>query len=148
MTDRAPAIVGQKKGAASLIVLHCKDAGYNQPIVKMHCIIHQEALCAKSTMLKYVMDVVVVSVNAILSGSLKHNQFQALLDEASATYDNLIYFSEACWLSRGNMLARVFELRKAIAEFLVQFLVSFLCCPMPTCSPILSGLQSWLFSPI
>lgn len=119
-TDGAPAMVGEKKGAASLIIQHCEKAGFNQKIVKLHCIIHQEALCAKSATLVDVMSVVVKSVNAILSGSLKHRQFQALLEEASANYGDLVYFCEVRWLSRGNMLARVFELHVEIGTFLAQ----------------------------
>ena len=46
-TGGAPAMAG-KKGAASLLVRHCEAAGHTQPIHKMHCIIHQESLCAKS----------------------------------------------------------------------------------------------------
>ena len=66
-TDGAPAMTGQKKGAASLLVRHCEAAGHTQPIHKMHCIIHQEALCAKSANLVDVMSVVVKVVNSILS---------------------------------------------------------------------------------
>lgn len=74
-TDGAPAMVGEKKGAASLLVRHCEAAGYTQPINKMHCIIHQESLCAKSANLVGVMSVVVKVVNSILSRSLNHRQF-------------------------------------------------------------------------
>ena len=35
MTDGAPAMIGQKKGAASLLVRHCEAAGHTQPIHKM-----------------------------------------------------------------------------------------------------------------
>ncbi|XP_076069689.1 general transcription factor II-I repeat domain-containing protein 2-like [Oratosquilla oratoria] len=43
-TDGAPTMVGEKKGAASLLVRHCEAAGYAQPINMMHCTIHQESL--------------------------------------------------------------------------------------------------------
>ncbi|KAG0718024.1 General transcription factor II-I repeat domain-containing protein 2 [Chionoecetes opilio] len=76
-TDGAPAMTG-KKGAASLLVRHCEAAGHTQPIHKVHCIIHQEALCSKSANLTDVMSVVVKVVNSILSRSLNHRQFQAL----------------------------------------------------------------------
>ena len=52
-TDGDPATIGQKKDATSLLVRHCEAAGHTQPIQKMHCIIHQEALRAKSANLKY-----------------------------------------------------------------------------------------------
>ena len=44
MTDGAPAIVGQHKGATSLLVCRCEAAGHTQPIHKVHCIIHQESV--------------------------------------------------------------------------------------------------------
>ena len=93
-TDGAPAMVGEKKSAASLSVRHCEAAGYSQPINKMHCIIHQESLCAKSANLFGVIAVVVKVVNAILSRSLNHRQFQAVMDEVNAQYNNLLYFVE------------------------------------------------------
>ena len=99
-------MVGEKKGAASLLVRHCEAAGYTQRINKMHCIIHQESLCAKSANLVGVMSVVVKVVNSILSRSLNHRQFQALMDEVNVHYNHLLYFCEVRWLSRGAMLSR------------------------------------------
>ena len=63
-TDGAPAMIGQKKGAASLLARHGEAAGHTQPIHKMHCIIHQEALyAAKSVNIVDVMSVVMKVVN-------------------------------------------------------------------------------------
>lgn len=117
-TDGAPAMVGERKGAASLLVRHCEASGHTQPIQKMHCIIHQEALCAKSANLVEVMSVVVKAVNYILSRSLNHRQFQSLMDEVEENYGDLLYFSEVRWLSRGVMLSRVWDLRQEVASFL------------------------------
>ena len=117
-TDGAPAMVGERKGAASLLARHCETSGNTQPIKKMHCIIHQEALCAKSANLEGVMSVAVKVVNSILSRSLNHRQFQALMDEVEQHHGNLLFFSEVRWLSRGAMLSRVWELRQNIASFL------------------------------
>ncbi|XP_076054499.1 general transcription factor II-I repeat domain-containing protein 2-like [Oratosquilla oratoria] len=63
-TDGAPAMFGEKKGAASLLVRHCEAVGYTHPINIMHCIIHQESLCAKSANLVDVMSVVVKVVKS------------------------------------------------------------------------------------
>ena len=86
----------------------------------MHCIIHQHALCAKSANLVDVMSVVVKVVNSILSRSLNHRQFQALVDEVEMQHSDLLYFCEVRWLSRGAMLSRVCDLQKEIATFLRQ----------------------------
>ena len=117
---RCPAMIGQKKGAASLLARHCEAAGHTQPIHKMHCIIHQEAMCAKSANLVDVMSVVVKVVNSILSRSLNHRQFQALVDEVDVQYGDLFYFCEVRWLGRGALLSRVCDLQKEIATFLRQ----------------------------
>ena len=87
---------------------------------KMNCIIHQEALCAKSANLVDVMGVVVKVVNSILSRSLHHRQFQALVDEVNVQYGDLLYFCEVRWLSRGAMLSHVCGLQKEIATFCRQ----------------------------
>ena len=86
----------------------------------MHCIIHQESLCAKSANLVGVMSVVVKVVNSILSRSLNHRQFQALMDEVNVHYSDLLYSCEVRWLSRGAMLSRVCDLQQEIATFLRQ----------------------------
>ena len=116
-TDGAPAMNGQKKGAASLLGCHCEAAGYTHPIHKMHIIIHQEALCAKSANLVDIMSVVVKVVNSILYRSLNHRQFQAVVDEVNVQYGDLLYFCEVRWLSRGAILTRVCGLQKEIATF-------------------------------
>ncbi|XP_032881422.1 general transcription factor II-I repeat domain-containing protein 2A-like [Amblyraja radiata] len=117
-TDGAPAMVGEKKGVVALLQNHMEGLGINHKIEKMHCLIHQEALCAKSSNLKDVMDVVVRAVNMILSQGLNHRQFQQLLSEAEAQYGDLLYFCDVRWLNRGAMLERVYALREEIATFL------------------------------
>ena len=119
-TDGAPAMVGTNKGAASLIIKRCEEVGNQHHIHKVHCIIHQEALCAKAASLTEVMTVVVNVVNHIKARSINHRQFQALLDEAEAAYGDVLYFSEVQWLSRGQMLGRVWELKDQIATFLME----------------------------
>ena len=119
-TDGAPAMVGRERGAASLLQKHCADAGNVQEIRKLHCIIHQEALCAKAATLTEVMGVVVKVVNSVLASSLNHRLFRAFLEEVDAHYGDLIYFCEVRWLSRGKMLERVFELRAELVVFLAE----------------------------
>ncbi|XP_076034521.1 general transcription factor II-I repeat domain-containing protein 2B-like [Oratosquilla oratoria] len=86
----------------------------------MHCIIHQESLCAKSANLVDVMSVVVKVVKSVLSRSLNHCQFQILMDEVNVHYNDLLYFCEVRWMSRGAMLSRLCDLQQEIATFLRQ----------------------------
>ena len=60
--DGAPAMIGRNKGAVALLQKHLENLGRNDKITKVHCLIHQEALYAKTTNLKNVMDTVVVVV--------------------------------------------------------------------------------------
>ena len=117
-TDGAPAMIGRNKGAIALLQKHLEDLGRNDKITKIHCLIHQEALCAKTTNLKNGMDTVVKAVNMILSHQVNHQQFRQVLLEAENQYGDILYFCNVCWPSRGAMLARVYELRNEIATFL------------------------------
>ncbi|KAJ4442266.1 hypothetical protein ANN_12132 [Periplaneta americana] len=46
----------------------------------VHCILHQEYLCARNMNLSNVMDVVMRTINLIRSKGLNHRDFRALLD--------------------------------------------------------------------
>ena len=74
-TDGSPPMVEKNKGVVSLVQKHMKNNEINNNIVKLQCLIHQEALCAKVASLKNIMDVVVKTVNFILSRGLSHLQF-------------------------------------------------------------------------
>ena len=119
-TDGAPSMVGKNKGVVSLLQKQMENNEINNNIVKLQCLIHQEALCAKVASLKNIMDVRVKTVNFILSRGLNHRQFRQLLLEAESQYGDLLYFCNVRWLSRGDMLQRVYRLREEIATFLEQ----------------------------
>jgi hypothetical protein len=74
--------------------------------------------CAKSETFVDAMNVVVKTVNFVLKHALNHRQFKALLEEAEAEFGDLTYFCEVRWLSRGNMLERVFALREELSAFM------------------------------
>ncbi|KAK5868072.1 hypothetical protein PBY51_012517 [Eleginops maclovinus] len=114
-TDGAPAMVGKRAGLTALV--SDKVSEFGGSILKYHCILHQEYLCAKNMGLKNVMQDVVATVNNIRSKALSHRQFKALLDEMDAQYGDVLYHQEVRWLSRGKVLRRFFELRKEIRVF-------------------------------
>ena len=62
----------------------------------------------------------VILVNAVLSRSLQHRIFKQICEVAEADYGDLIYHTEVCWLSRGNVLKRVFALRHEIVFFVSE----------------------------
>ena len=97
-----------------------QDAGATAKLFRSHCIIHQENLCGKSLKMQNVMSVVVKTVNFARARGLNHRQFQHLLAEMNAQYQDLLYYCEARWLSRGATLRRVYELRNKISLFICQ----------------------------
>lgn len=58
-----------------------------------------------------VMSNVVKSINHIRSRGMKHWQFRSFLEELESAYEDVLYFTEVRWLSRGKVLKRFFELR-------------------------------------
>ncbi|KAI6646023.1 general transcription factor II-I repeat domain-containing protein 2-like [Oopsacas minuta] len=119
-TDGVPAMVGAKRGVVSLIEKEITEFGFTQKLLKTHCIIHQEALCAKSVSFQDVMKVVVKIVNYIRSRGLKHRQFKIFLAEMDAWYGDVLYYSHIRWLSRGDMLERFYNIRKEIQIFMTD----------------------------
>uniref|UniRef100_A0ABM5FVD0 General transcription factor II-I repeat domain-containing protein 2A-like n=1 Tax=Pogona vitticeps TaxID=103695 RepID=A0ABM5FVD0_9SAUR len=117
VTDGAPAMIGKRDGLAKLV----EDgaiASQNFSMIKSHCIVHQENLCAKALNMANVMQVVIKAVNFIMSKGLNHCQFQEFLKFMDAEYEDIIYFSEVRWLSQGKMLARIYDLRNEIKSFM------------------------------
>ena len=116
-TDGAPAMVGRKAGAVSLLSEKVANSG-GEKLIKYHCIIHQEALAAQSLEMKHVMEIDVKTVNFLKSRGLNHRQFKTFLEQSEADFGDVIYFSAVRWLSRGATLKRFFNLRKEIREFM------------------------------
>ena len=59
-------------------------------------------------------------VNAVLARPLDHRIFKRMCEVAEADYGNLLYHTEVRWLSRGNVLKRVFALRHKIFAFVSE----------------------------
>uniref|UniRef100_A0A3Q2PF54 HAT C-terminal dimerisation domain-containing protein n=1 Tax=Fundulus heteroclitus TaxID=8078 RepID=A0A3Q2PF54_FUNHE len=114
VTDGAPAMQGRHRGFAGLL----RQSGVNCPI--LHCIIHQEALCAKTLNFGHVMDLVTKVTNIIRGGnrSLCHRRFITFLDEVDAEYGDLQLHTDIRWMSREKCLERFFALRSEIPVFL------------------------------
>ncbi|XP_071546136.1 general transcription factor II-I repeat domain-containing protein 2B-like [Panulirus ornatus] len=107
-----------KKGVIVLVQGQMKNHGTAQKLDKIHCIIHEEAVRAKSLKLKYIMDIVIKAVNLTLSHGLNHHQFQQFLLDTKAKYEDLAYFCNVLWFSQGSVLERAFALLEEVAIFL------------------------------
>ncbi|XP_014776676.1 general transcription factor II-I repeat domain-containing protein 2-like [Octopus bimaculoides] len=90
----------------------------NSNFATIHCIIHQENLCAKSLKFENVKRVVVSTINFIKSQALNHHQFKEFLEELELEYGDLVYYCAVCWLSKEKMLQRFYSLREAVCTFL------------------------------
>ncbi|KAF2345778.1 Ribonuclease H-like domain [Trinorchestia longiramus] len=114
--DGAPAMMGGHRGLRGLI------QAVNPEISVDHCIIHRYSLGSKSLPgnLKLVFEDVLKIVNFIKSRDVNSRIFKELYKEMGEKYEVLLYHTDVRWLSRGNVIHRVIELRKAIQEFLEQ----------------------------
>ncbi|KAG8229224.1 hypothetical protein J437_LFUL008861 [Ladona fulva] len=101
-TDGAPAKIGRTNGFVAL----CKKDECFPYFMPYHCIIHQEALCAKILPFGHVMDVVTSIINFIRVAPLQHRLFKALLKDSEDKTVDLILHAEVRWLSRGKVSSR------------------------------------------
>ena len=117
-TDGAPVMIGVRSGLVQRIKEELRNRQLNADttVTAFHCIIHQENLCTKSLKFSHVIQPIIETVNFIRSRSLNHRQFRQFLDDLGIDHQDLIYHTEVCWLSKGKMLERVYELRQEIKE--------------------------------
>lgn len=102
-TDGAPSMTGKDAGFVNLFT---RRVGH--PLIAFHCIVHQEALCAKSGLKEFedVMKIVTKIVNFITSRALNKRKFELLLNEVQSVNSGLIKYNNVRWLSRGRVLER------------------------------------------
>ncbi|XP_064881846.1 general transcription factor II-I repeat domain-containing protein 2-like [Oncorhynchus nerka] len=116
-TDGAPSMVGETRGLIGRMNRELEKRGLTAPL-RVHCLIHQQALCCKVLKWDSVMKVVVSCINFIRAKGLKHRQFQEFLSELESTHGDVLYYTEVRWLSRGRVLRRFYELLPEINAFL------------------------------
>ena len=102
-TDGAPSMTGKKAGFVSLFT---KEVGH--VVIGFHCIIHEEALCAKVGLkkLQEVMQTVTKVVNCISAQALHKRQSQVLLNEVESMYKGLKMYNNVQLVSQGLVLKR------------------------------------------
>jgi len=85
-----------------------RDAGL-PPIISIHCILHQEELCAKVFRnFKSVMDIVTKCVNFCRKQGLNHRQFREFLKDLEADHTDIPFYCATRWLSCAKVLRFVF----------------------------------------
>ncbi|GBN66047.1 General transcription factor II-I repeat domain-containing protein 2A [Araneus ventricosus] len=78
----------------------------NNEILKFHCIIHQEALCAQTFPAEIVdvINLVIKIINSILEKALYHPQFKDFLEKINSQFSYLLLYNKVGWLSRRSVL--------------------------------------------
>ena len=114
VTDGAPAMVGNERGVAARLKAVCPH------LLSYHCIIHNSVLCTKlKGEYNDVMNTVINIVNYLRGkSSLRHREFKAFLEENEANYANVPYHNAVRWLSKGNTLNVIWDVRESISAFL------------------------------
>ena len=117
-TDGAPSLTGKNDGLIKLIDSKIKETHPHHSLLSFHCIIHQESLCKSALKFKDIIEPAVRVVNIIRARAPNHRQFQSLLEDDEAQYSDVLYHNIVRWLSLGNVLKRVWNLRNEILLFL------------------------------
>ncbi|XP_075070632.1 protein FAM200A-like isoform X2 [Mixophyes fleayi] len=87
-----------------------------------HCIIHREALASEqlSPPLNAVMESVLKVVNFIKTRPQKARFLKKMCEAMGSEHTSLLYYCSSRWLSRGNVLAHIFELRQELYSYLEE----------------------------
>ncbi|XP_076359110.1 general transcription factor II-I repeat domain-containing protein 2A-like [Tachypleus tridentatus] len=88
-TDGAPSMIGRVAGTVALL-----GKFLGRPLLKYHCIIHQESLCVKILNLQHVMIPVVKCVNKIRAKGLNRREFREYCEVLDMEYGDLILHCE------------------------------------------------------
>ena len=109
-------MVGEGRGFAALVERQ------NPAIEITLCCIHREALMVKvlPTELSETMNDCISAVNFIKARALNSRIFSLLCEEMESQHQSLLFCTAVRWLSRGKVLARLFELRHEISQFLLS----------------------------
>ncbi|XP_060872696.1 zinc finger BED domain-containing protein 5-like [Metopolophium dirhodum] len=85
-----------------------------------HCIIHRESLASQNMCpsLNTVLQTVIKVVNYIKTRPVKARFFKKICEEMGAEHTALLFYCNSRWLSKGNVLIRVFELRQELYTYL------------------------------
>ncbi|KAI6656267.1 Zinc finger protein [Oopsacas minuta] len=113
-TDGAPAMIGSRSGFIT------KVKKKNSLAVGTHCIIHREALAAKTLPVELMdsLNAVIKIVNLIKTSALNTRLFAQLCRDIGADHETLLFHTSVRWLSKGNMLERFSELKDEVEVFL------------------------------
>ncbi|KAJ8893537.1 hypothetical protein PR048_006135 [Dryococelus australis] len=109
VTDGAPAMASEKEGLVG------KLKQINSCIIPYQSIIHNTVLCAKLS--KDPPPPLIID-NCKTRSALTHRNIKQFLNDFDSEFKDVLLYNNVCWLSKGQMLKRVWGLRKEIVIFL------------------------------
>ena len=104
-------------GCLNGFIAKCRQDDAFPDFLKYHCIIHQQALCAKMLNMKEIMDVAMKIACSIRARLLQRRLFREHLEKADCEHSELLLHTDVRWLRRGKFLQRFRELCPEIKEF-------------------------------
>ena len=110
-------MLGMQQGFVTRFTIFVVEEYSNNNVTSIHCIIHQEALCAKGTDFSDTLCQVGQIIIYIRSNALRHRQFRALHDDSEESPVNALCYTPVRWLSQGQTACRVLNLRREISTF-------------------------------
>ena len=116
-TDGAPAMTGSQQGFVTRFSDYVSNKCDNKELINLHCIIHQEALCAKSIALNTILKDVNRIILFIRANAFHHRQFREILCSSETFAEDIFYHFAVRWLSIGETSRCVLQLRKEIVEY-------------------------------
>ncbi|XP_014785136.1 general transcription factor II-I repeat domain-containing protein 2B-like [Octopus bimaculoides] len=112
-------MAGVRKGLVGRIQTSLEELQLPKTLF-IHNIIHQQAFCGKHVDISCVLKPVTTVVNFIRNHGLNHRQFEAFLEEIDSNFCDLPYYTEVRWYSCGNVLFRLYKLRREKDFFLTE----------------------------
>ena len=105
-----------------MVLLRYFQKKIGHPLIRFHCIIHQEVTCAKDGLIQYdnILKLVTKIVNFINARALNKRQFCLLLEEVNSMHKGLVIYNYVLWLSSGHLLERFVECLYEIRLFLSE----------------------------
>lgn len=115
--DGAAAMQGGTKGLKACVLQVAPHVKF------LHCMIHREALASRclESEFRSVFQTSVEIVNFIKARPVQSRLFAKLCHEMGSDHEALLCHTEVRWLSHGNVLTRLFELREEVHIFLSDY---------------------------
>ena len=92
-TEGAPAMTGNQKGFVTRFSDDVSNEYGNTELINLPCIIHYEALCAKSVALNTILKDVNRIILFIRENALHHRQFRDILCSSETSSEDILYHS-------------------------------------------------------